>query len=222
MLNIIWQILLYSAVIVPFLGTITGAVYFKHLKKEYKYVAAFVTGSFVTQVLYLYFGYIAAAGFNLFMIPLYGIFEFAMFSLVFAVFFSSKNKKLFTLFVTLIALLLIFEGVYSFFNQNPAKFISYGKILVNLSIISYSVYYIINTLLDKSKKIIPGRIKLSFITLIYYVITLLLFIAINFLVNTKLQIVFYFWIFHAFVTSLFYVILTTILWKHGKSRKSLR
>jgi hypothetical protein len=218
--NLIWQILYYSAFIAPLIGAIIGAIYYKKLKTEDRILAGFLLASFLTQVLQMYFGFIKDVP-NLFLIPLYGFFEFLLFSIIYARFFSGETKKVLNFIIPIIGIGLMTEVAISFFNQNPTKFISYGKIFVNLSIIGYSSTYLIKVLLDKKQKLIPNRINLSFILLINYTLTLLLFLAVNFLINNSLKIVSYFWMFHALITALYYGILTYYIWNRGKTLKYL-
>jgi hypothetical protein len=189
----------------------------KKLSFEYKLVGVFILGSFIFQVFNFYI-----TDYNLYFVPLYGLFEFTIFSILFLKLISPQNKNLFLIIASIISIVLIVEGITSYFNQNAASFFSYGKVLTNLSIITYSAFYIINTLRDKSKKIEPNKINLSYTLMAYYILTLLNYIAINFLVNNSLQIVGYFWNFHAFINILFYIALTFLLWKYGKTPKPLR
>jgi hypothetical protein len=211
------SISIYLILAVLLLGSIIFIVKFRFLDFGFKAIGIFILTNFVVQLISFFnFGY------NLYFVAIYGLFELILFSVLYGRFINFKHKTLFVIIVTVISTLLIYEGVTSYVNQNVESFNSYGKIFSHLTIITYSVYYIIDTLINKSKKIEPQKINLSFVILIFYVITLINFIAINFLVNNSLQIVVYFWNFYAVLNVLFYGALTFLLWKHGKSRKYLR
>lgn len=216
-MNYIFTISVYSILMFQFSGILLFSLFHKKLSFEYKLIGVFILVSFIFQIFQFY-----GNNFNLYLYPLYGLFEFTLFSILFAKLIKFSKKLLFGIIVFLISILLIVEGVTAYADQNAQTFHSYGKIISNLSIITYSIYYIITALLDKSKKIDPQKINLSFVLLTYFAITLLNYISINFLVNNSLTIVSYFWQFHAVFNVLFYGALTFLLWKHGRSRKSLR
>ncbi|PLX15554.1 MAG: hypothetical protein C0599_16620 [Salinivirgaceae bacterium] len=216
-MSLLYLISIYAVFFFQVTGILLFAIFHKRSSFEYNLLGIFVLGSFIIQIFNIY-----NSDYNLYLVPIYGLFEFTIFSILFFKLISPQNKNLFLIIASIISIVLIIEGITSYFNQNAASFFSYGKVLTNLSIITYSAFYIINTLQDKSKKIEPHKINLSFVILAYYVTTLLNYIAINFLVNNSLQIVGYFWQFHAIVNVLFYMALTFLLWKHGKTQNSLR
>jgi len=155
---------------------------------------------------------------NLFVIPIYYILEFFILSCLYLKHFFKKTNWIGTSLIVLIQVVLCIEGYRSMYFDQVYSFHAYGKVLVNLVAVIYSLKFFLN-LAQGSAKINPSKVGLNIIIFVYYVLSLILFIFINFLVNGDSTITMYFWIFHSSITALFYFSISFLIWKVGTTRK---
>jgi len=155
---------------------------------------------------------------NLFVIPLYYTLEFFILSCLYFKHFFKRTNWIGTTLVVLIQLLLCIEGGRSIYYDQVASFHAYGKVLVNMVVIIYSLKFFLN-LAEGNAKIDASKIGLNILIFVYYVLSLILFIFINFLVNGDSTITMFFWIFHSSITVLFYFSISLLIWKVGTTRK---
>jgi len=144
--------------------------------------------------------------------------EYAIMSVLYLKYFNKKVKKVSIVSAVLIFILVCTEGFRSLFVDQVYSFQAYGKVLVNAVIIVYCIAYFIN-LARNENAVHKSEIQLNTIIFVYYVITLLIFVSINFLINGYPKVTFYFWIFHSFIITLFYSSIALLIWQTGRTHK---
>ena len=103
---------------------------------------------------------------------------------------------------------------------DPVNFQSYSRVLVVFLIVIFAMIFFFEKLSAGTN---PKDYKLSVNTgiLIYYSLSVVVLLPINFLINEGTSLKFYFLLGNSFITLLFYLFLTYAIWKNGKTLKHL-
>jgi len=157
---------------------------------------------------------------NLFIVPIYYILEFFLISYLYIKYMLNRPKKWLVISVVLIQVLLFIEGIRSIFYDQIYSFNAYGKVLVNTVVIVYSLLYFLELAKGYKHKTVP-ELTINILIFIYYVLTLIVYVFINFLINGNSSVTMYFWVFHSLITLLFYLSISVLIWKIGTNRKLL-
>ena len=225
--NVVMNLMHFLSLISPIspillsLGIIIGIFYYRNLSKEFRVIFAYLVMSLLIDFLSRYFGYLSHFKYNLFLHPIFGFLELAFIStLYYKYILHSKSIRL-LLYIIFMLLLIVVE--FAFFSKlfDLKSFQSFGKVIADLSIISFCFLYYWE--LVKGKIIMRSDINfLNATVIIYYSINLIHYLFINFLVNASIHLITVFWAVFSISIIAFYLILIYLIWQDGKTRKILR
>jgi hypothetical protein len=215
----IWQILSnisFAAVIITLMLMLLFRRKLDSGLRFYTYVIILGVAAEITMRLCIYLFKIP----NLFVIPAYYILEFFLISYLYIKYMLKRPQKALIVFAALVQIILCVEGIRSIFYDQVYSFNAYGKVLVNTVVIIYTLLYLLQLAKGYKRKSV-SELTLNMLIFIYYVLTLIVYVFINFLINGTSSITMYFWIFHSFITILFYLSISVLIWKTGTDRKLL-
>lgn len=216
----LWNIATFISPIILIIGVLLGIFKFRKLKESNKLIVFYLGFSLTFDLLSRYFGYIAQSKYNLFLIPVYGFFELGFLSLLYYRYILLSKSKYLLSFIVFMHLLILVEIFFGKGLFHPESFQSFGKVIADASIILYSIYFYLKIF----KGQIPIRSEYAFlnaVVLIYFSINLIIYLAINFLVNAQFKLVVAFWIINLLSVIIFELILISLLWKDGRTHKTL-
>jgi len=214
----LFSITVYSARIFLWLAGIVGCSLFPKLKGLYRLITIYLLLAIGIDVVNKFLQ--LSSGYNLFVLPIYSLIEFFIFSILYILFFLNKSTKWLVLFIIVVHG-LIFLDIASLANLYNAKtFYAFSKVVADAGIILFCLFYYFKILKGK-EKINKEMFTLNSIFIAYYSINIIIFLSINFLVNESKSIVDPFWILNAVSASLLYLSLTYMIWQHGKTQKTL-
>lgn len=216
--RIIWQIISNISLLFLCCSFILSLRYYKKVGSVFRFFALFLLLGLSTEIFMRYYIFILHESSNLFVVPIYYILEFFVLSCLYFKHFFKKTNWIGTSLVVLIQLALCIEGYRSIYYDQVYSFHAYGKVLVNIVVVTYSLKFFLN-LAHGNTAIDASKIGLNILIFIYYVLSLILFIFINFLVNGDTTITMFFWIFHSSITALYYFSISLLIWKVGTTRK---
>lgn len=220
MFKSLFAITLISPIIL-ILGIAIGIYCRKHLTGCFRLLLLYLILGFVTEVMSKYFGSFSNLKYNLFLIPIYALLELLLFSILYYKHVvKSKNRYfLYFIFVLLGLILIDLSRIGSMFNAS--SFQSYGKVIADAGIVIFCLIYYLDVVKGKIKPTFELNV-LNAASLIFFSLNLIIFLAINFLVNANYGIVMFFWFFNLTIVCLYYIIIIYLIWRNGKTRKSLR
>ena len=221
-IDLIWDFLNSAVPIILAIGVIIGFYHYKNIQKHIKLLLWYFVFALVTDISHRILPYNTTASFTLFLIPFFGLIELILFSRIYHKHLLKKKYLLHKFVTGAVYILLLYEFIFSFITKDPKSFYSYGKIAVNLYIITTCILYYKK--LFESLRISESYRFILFNSgvLAYFTFNLLINISINFLVNENLNIVIYFWIANALITLMFYAFNTFLIWKDGRIQKPLQ
>ncbi len=207
-------VVMLLAPIAAFAGVFTAIIRRKQLRNEQQLLALYLLVALLTDLLSRLLG--TMYGNNLILVPLFGLAELLLFTVFYYRYVLSKKHPFVVWLVAGCFLLICLDLFLSNWDQ-PTQFHAYGRVLSGLVIVLLSVLSL-GYLLRNPQAYARNWLRLSAGILAYYAVDSLWFIAVNFLVNQHLNLVFSLWMVHALATPLFYVFLTYHLWQTGKTR----
>jgi hypothetical protein len=216
-----WNLIFLTSPIVLLIGIFIGIFIYGHLSKGFRVIVYYLVICLITDLISRYFGSYSHLKFNLFLIPIFGFLELVVFSTLYYKYILQSKSIPLLLFMILMLLLIVFEFVFADKLFNQKSFWSFGKVIADLSIISFCLLYY----WEVFKGEIEVRDDISFLNatvIVYYSINMILYLFINFLVNENLRIVNVFWMVNLISMISFYLVLIWLIWQDGKTRKILQ
>ncbi|MFT6502425.1 MAG: hypothetical protein ACJASQ_002551 [Crocinitomicaceae bacterium] len=180
------------------------------MEKKYRLLLLYLIVALVFDISGRLFGYFFK--YNLFLIPLYGFAELIVFCYIFTI------KRAYFLAVVTIASLLVGYEIISIDPLDTSGFNSYSKVFSNFSILlmAFLSYY---RVLEQEKMIEKKILIFNSLTFIYFALSLILYIPLNFLISKDSDLPFYFWNLNLIITSSFYAYISYLIWNSGKHLK---
>jgi hypothetical protein len=217
----IWKIVSCLSPITLMIGLIVGLLYLRYISKDYRLLIFYLAVAFIMDLLFRYFGYYSDMKYNLFLIPIFGFFELAVFSYLYYKYILKSVSTGLLVFIAIMLLLIISE-IFSINELFRIKtFQSFGKVIADVAIIWFCLLYYWEVFNGKiAVKSKYGLLNAAI--LIYFSINLVLSLPINFLVNEKLNLVIFFWVVNLISMLLFYFLLIYLIWQDGRTRKILQ
>jgi len=207
------DMLLFSPLLLAFGGSI--AVYYYHsLDFSFRVIGIFLWCHLAIDVL----GHLSAALFdyNLWLLPVLALCELLLWSLVFHLVLFRKRKQ--------VLLVLSVAGCLFLAWQSVEAILGTWQMVPNVRILATSIITMMSAalLLDRVQEQ-PTRdyFSINAAILVYYSLSSVLFIPVDFLIYEPTVIKFYFWMANFLFTLAFYATLIVQLWKHGKNRQPL-
>lgn len=207
--------------LILFFGIIVGLYYRKHLIGCFRLLLTYMVFGFVSELVLRFFGYYSIVKYNLFLIPIYALLELLLFSILYYKHVVKSKSRFFLYFIfVLLGLILIdLSRIGSMFNAS--SFQSYGKVIADAGIVVFCLIYYLDVVKGKIKPTFELNL-LNAASITFFSLNLIIFLAINFLVNASYDIVMFFWNFNLVIVCLYYIIIIYLIWRNGKTRKSLR
>lgn len=217
----LWGLISFISPFTLLIGVFIGLFFYKYLNKISRLLLLFLGMNLAVELLFRYFGYYSSLRYNLFLIPIFALFEIAFYSvLYYKHILRSKSNILITFSIVSFLLALVSLCFYKTLFQQKT-FHSFGKVVADLTVIVFCITYYWRLLTGKIKQVKEVS-QLNATFLIYYSVNLILFLPINFLVNASINIVFLFWVINLVSLVLFYLVLTYMIWRNGKTQKCLQ
>lgn len=196
-------------------GILGGLYFFKSLDKAHFVLVIYLGVCLLVDLSSRV--YAAKYGNNLIFIPISGFLELTTFSFFYYQFLS-KKRWLYPL--VLAALVFIVYEALSINVANVADFQAYSRAIASFLVTLMSINCFFEWI--GSEQSIPGNLWfLNSGILIFYAFNLICFLPVNFLINVDSDVKFSFWFANFLVTLIFYIVLSFVIWKHGKSRRRL-
>lgn len=199
------------------LGIVMGIFYYAVLKMKYRLLLFYLAGCLVTDILCRVAGELYRN--NLMFIILFSLFELVFFSIFYQINFFKRKVPLYSMATVTGAVFVVYE-LYSLKNFNPVEFQTYSKISCLFIIIIMAIHYFFEKINKNQLK--DADMRLNAVCIIYFSITLILFLPVNFLINVDSSVKFYFWLINLITTMLFYLFLIQEIWKNGSTQKQLQ
>ncbi|MFT5822977.1 MAG: hypothetical protein ACI8ZM_004234 [Crocinitomix sp.] len=160
-------------------------------------------------------------GNNLIVIPLFGFFELALFTVLYARHMDLKKVSNLVWVVGIIGCGYILYETCTVNTIVPSEFQSYSRPISAFIIVCYSMIYFFDKLL-KGTDLNDSTIKLNATILVFFSLNIIFLLPMNFLIGENSNYVkFYFWIAYTLIVVLFYLTITFSIWKNGRTPKRL-
>lgn len=201
--------------LVLFIGIGIGIFYFSQLSSLFKWLVIYLIVALIFDFSSRYIGTFYKN--NLILIPAFALVDLSFFTVIYSKFLIKKNRHYFSLPFLLLSLFILYE-IIVLRKVDAADFQSYSRIFVNFYITLLSIIYYVNNLTDLTVKS-KDKMKLNQIILMYFTLSLVLFLPNNFTINTGMDLKFYIWLLILLITLLFYIFITLQIWRNGKTQK---
>lgn len=199
------------------LGIIIGMYYYPFLQSKYRYFLLYTGICLVTDIASRFAGEVI--GNNLIFFVVFSLLELLFFSAFYRKFFFERNRMKHVLY-TIGASAYILSEVYLLFQVSPEEFQMYSKTLSSFVILLMAIDFLFEVL--KKKEIDSALLKYNSVFIIYFSVSLIFFLPVNFLINVPESFKFYFWCVHLLVTLLLYSFIVIEIWKNGSKQKQLQ
>ena len=197
------------------LGIAIGMYYYKFLDTIYKVLLVYLIVSLCTDVISRIYGHFYRN--NLIFILVFSLTEAAIFSILYHNCFFEKRNKLMLVLSSIAALYMVWE-IGTLGTIQVRQFQSYAKVADSFLIIILAITYFFEKI-GRNTAAEVEILKLNSIILIYFALTLIFYLPINFLININSDLKFYFWGANLLLTLLFYVFISWEIWKNGLNLK---
>ena len=184
------------------LGSIVSGYFYRRLDPIWKVMGIYLFICLIFDLINRYLGIVIEN--NLMIIPIFGLFEFLFFTILYRRYLPGNRKARIMFFSILILILIILDIVYAF-TLSIDNFQSYARILDTGGIIVYCLSLFADILTNISQ--FEGKIVvLNSMILLYMAASLLVFLPINFLIKASAINDFRLWVFgfHFIITASFY------------------
>lgn len=209
------EIALYVSPITLLLGVSLGLYYFKYLEPAYRvlliYFGIALLADVVSRLLSLLYND------NLILIPIFALVEMVIFSWLYYRYLLPGSRALVAI-VVLVASCFILTDIFYAIGEAPVSFQSYGMVIDHLAITLLAFLYFKNVLTSDAAGERP-YMSFNAAVFLFFSVTMLFYLPVNFLVNVDSEVKFYFWALNFVFTVIFYTYLTYLIWKNGRTRR---
>ncbi len=197
-------------------GSIIGLSRFSALNGVYRLLLGYLAMALVIDVLSRIFGIVLHN--NLLFIPLFGFLELVFFTwLYFRYFLPSQSRLL--LIVPVVALGFIAWEFYQAEWIHPLSFNAYSRVVDPVAVVFLCMLHFRE--IGNTVPLPVERMRINSAILLFFSLSIVFFLPVNFLINVPSQLKFYFWLANLILTMTFYTFLIFEIWKNGKTRPSL-
>lgn len=214
------QILLYLSKTPPVIlvvAIMSGLFIYKKLDSFHKALLLYLCLMLCTDAAARLLGYYL--GNNHIMLSIYSLAEVVFFIVLYKKYLLKLPHKITTALGGACFAFIFIEFLYYFVlnDFNAKQYQPYSKVACNFIIILLSLN-LLSEKLGSSKQIKWNYYAFAMVTLFVFTINTLIFLPFNFLVHETSGIKFYFWSVNIIINGLFYIYLTGMLWKNGRTR----
>jgi len=200
------------------LGLVAGVFVFKSLDSLHRslfwYMALMLGTDLAGRVLKF------THGNNLIVLPVYSLIELGFFVYFYNRFLLVKPNKI-LIGLGIVGAVYIIAEILGYFVLNTLdikQFQPYAKVLDNFLIIIMALAFVQEKMAN-FKESGWGNFKLNTVILVFFTLTIIIFLPFNFLINGSSDVKFYFWIVNVIAVVLFYLFLISEIWKNGRTQK---
>ncbi len=211
---------IYAYFLIPailLVGVVVGTIYFKSLSPIYRGFTIYLWLCLIFDFFNRLFGHVFEN--NLMLIPIFGLFEFTFFSVMYRYYLFDKNYRWISPFFCFVLFIMLYDTFYAF-GLPIVEYQSYTRILDSLAILIYGFVFLFQ-LLSKNLRYAKTMLKVIATSIFYGAISLIVFLPINFLIKAESKNDVRLWVFsiHFVATSMFYIELILAIWKSGKTQQ---
>lgn len=216
MVDIIWNILLYTSRTLILILVIYGFIKYNKLQSYNKYLH-------VIFCYYLGFEFISFVYLNilvkpiLFMLPIYFFVEYILYIILFLLSFNFNKIRIVVFINTLSLILMVFFTYQTLLDYKSENYQLYGKVVSNLTIMTNILVYFIRSISDKKNKLKNKELLFNSILFVYFSVNLLVYLSHNFMINSKLGI--YYFMVHCINLIIFYLLMFFHIKKYTSKSK---
>jgi len=196
-------------------GILIGIYYYKFLDTVYKILTLYLIVCLCTDVVSRIYGHFYQN--NLIFILLFSLTEVGIFSVLYHTCFLEKKNRLLLVLTTIASLYILWE-IDTLRTIQVQQFQSYSKVADSFLIILLAIVYFFEKI-GKNVQAELGILRLNSVILIYFALSLVFFLPINFLINVTSDLKFYFWGANLMLTLTFYGFISCEIWKNGLNLK---
>lgn len=210
------EIITKASPLVLIIGSSVGLYFFKRLDKVSKLLFFYLIGSLAIDLFSRFLGNLVGNNLVLFFV-LTGLELFIFLKLYYDL---TKKKKLVIGLAVFGIIYTITESIYVN-TTNVKLFQPYAKALGPLLIVLMALIFFFELIRDEENlyKNEDDYLVLNSMILCFFALEFLIFLPLNFLINTDVQLAGYVWISNVFFLILFYLYLTYFIWKRGRNPK---
>ncbi len=157
---------------------------------------------------------------NLIFIPLMSLLELAVFARMYFRYLFEEKYVLLRV-ITAIAAAYMGAEIVRLLATGASQFQSYARPAGTFAIVLMSITYFFDKI-EREEFLPANRFSINTAFFIYFSLSFVLFLPLNFLVNGPTGLIYFFWLGTLFVTIVFYAFLIRSIWKNGKTRERLR
>lgn len=197
-------------------GIMVGVRFYKYLDKVHFFLVIYLVACFTVDII----SRILAAIYNnnLISILIFSLLEVVIASVFYQVTFYKKRQPVFIMVTVGIILYMLWE-IYTLSYKRPEEFQSYSKSLSSFFIVTMALHLLFDRL--KKDRIDKTILNYNVVIISYFTLNMVFYIPINFLINVPSLVKFYFWLINYLLTTTFYILIISAVWKNGKIRKQL-
>ena len=164
--------------------------------------------------------FLGGSGNNLIILPLFSLIELAFFVFFYNKYLLNKANKILAGIGVAGALFIVAEILqYFVFNTlNVKQFQPYAKVADNFIVIIMALVFFYQKMNSYSETK-WDNFKLNIAILIFFTFNTIIFLPFNFLINESSGVKHYFWIGNLVMLLLFYIYLTSLIWKNGRVKQ---
>lgn len=214
--NTLSEVITKASPLVLIIGTSVGLYYYKNLDKIGKLLLFYLIGSLAIDLSSRLLADLINN--NLFLFFVLTLLELFVFLKLY--YHLTKKKKLVLGLAAFGIVYTVVESIYV--NTTDVKlFQPYAKALAPLLIVSMALLFFFELIKDEEKlyKNEADYLVLNSTILCFFALQFLIFLPLNFLINTDIQLAGYIFIGNVFFLILFYMYLTYFIWKRGRNLK---
>lgn len=204
--------------IVLSMGLFFGIKRYKYLDKLHKCIFFYLSVMLVLEILIRVLQLINNN--NLVILPVYSLIELILLSYFYNKYlFSKPNKLLIALSIAGCSFIIAEIFQYFIFNTLDVKqFQPYAKVADNFIVILFALLFFYQKMRD-FKETRWDNFRLNIAILVFFTFNTIIFLPLNFMINESSGVKYYFWTGNVVMLILFYIYLTSLIWKNGMVNK---
>jgi len=164
--------------------------------------------------------FLGSSGNNLIVLPIFSLIELSFFVFFYNKYLLSQPNKILIGMGVAGALFIVAEILqYFVFNTlNVKQFQPYAKVADNFIVIIMALVFFYQKMNSYSETK-WDNFKLNIAILVFFTFNTIIFLPFNFLINESSGVKHYFWIGNLIMVLLFYIYLTSLIWKNGRVKQ---
>jgi hypothetical protein len=195
-------------------------IQYNKIQSNFKVLFYYLVLSLMANLVMELFGYYFNN--NLILIPLFGLFELALFTVLYTRYMNLGKLGISVLTIGLLGCGYIIYECLTVNIYDLGEFQSYARAISAFIIVVFSMIYFFDKL-SKGTELSDSALKLNTIILVFFSLNLIFLLPMNFLIGkNSYDLKFYFWLAYMSIILLFYIFITISIWKNGKTQGRLR